>query len=32
VLTLNVENVEGDPRRTKSINSELRHINPDLVS
>jgi endonuclease/exonuclease/phosphatase family metal-dependent hydrolase len=32
VLTLNVENVEGDPRRTKSINTELRRIDPDLVA
>ena len=32
VLTFNVENVEGDPRRTKTINSELRRINPDMVS
>jgi endonuclease/exonuclease/phosphatase family metal-dependent hydrolase len=32
VLTLNVENVEGDPRRTKTINTELRRIDPDLVS
>ncbi len=32
VLTLNVENVEGDPRRTKAINTELRRIDPDLVA
>jgi endonuclease/exonuclease/phosphatase family metal-dependent hydrolase len=32
VLTLNVENVEGDPRRTKTINTELRRIDPDLVA
>jgi endonuclease/exonuclease/phosphatase family metal-dependent hydrolase len=32
VLTLNVENVEGDDRRTKAINQELRRIEPDLVS
>lgn len=32
VLTLNVENVEGDPRRTKAINTEIRRIDPDLVA
>jgi endonuclease/exonuclease/phosphatase family metal-dependent hydrolase len=32
VLTINVENVEGDDRRTKAINQELRRIEPDLVS
>jgi endonuclease/exonuclease/phosphatase family metal-dependent hydrolase len=32
VLTLNVENVEGDPRRTKTINTELRRVDPDLVA
>jgi endonuclease/exonuclease/phosphatase family metal-dependent hydrolase len=32
VLTLNVENLEGDDRRTKAINSEVRRIAPDLVS
>lgn len=32
VLTFNVENVEGDDRRTKAINQELRRIEPDLVS
>jgi endonuclease/exonuclease/phosphatase family metal-dependent hydrolase len=32
VLTLNVENVEGDDRRTKAINQEVRRIAPDLVS
>jgi endonuclease/exonuclease/phosphatase family metal-dependent hydrolase len=32
VLTLNVENLEGDDRRTKAINQEVRRIAPDLVS
>jgi endonuclease/exonuclease/phosphatase family metal-dependent hydrolase len=32
VLTINVENVEGDDRRTKAINREVRRIEPDLVS
>jgi endonuclease/exonuclease/phosphatase family metal-dependent hydrolase len=32
VLTLNVENVQGDPRRTKAINTEIRRIDPDLVA
>jgi endonuclease/exonuclease/phosphatase family metal-dependent hydrolase len=32
ILTLNVENIEGDDRRTKAINQELRRIAPDLVA
>jgi endonuclease/exonuclease/phosphatase family metal-dependent hydrolase len=32
VLTINVENVEGDPRRTEFINRELLRLNPDLVA
>jgi endonuclease/exonuclease/phosphatase family metal-dependent hydrolase len=32
VLTINVENLEGDNRRTKAINQELRRIGPDLAS
>jgi endonuclease/exonuclease/phosphatase family metal-dependent hydrolase len=32
VLTLNVENLEGDDRRTKAINQEIRRIAPDLIS
>jgi endonuclease/exonuclease/phosphatase family metal-dependent hydrolase len=32
VLTLNVENLEGDNRRTKAINQEVRRLAPDLVS
>jgi endonuclease/exonuclease/phosphatase family metal-dependent hydrolase len=32
VLTLNVQNDEGDPRRTGLINRELRHLDPDLVA
>lgn len=32
VVTLNVWNDEGDPRRTKVINAELRRLDPDLVA
>jgi endonuclease/exonuclease/phosphatase family metal-dependent hydrolase len=32
VLTLNVWNVAGDPRRAELINEELRRLDPDLVS
>src|SRR3954447_8461897 len=32
VLTFNVWNTEGDPRRTKLINAELRRLAPDLVA
>ena len=32
VLTLNVENLEGDERRTKAINQEVRRLDPDLVA
>jgi endonuclease/exonuclease/phosphatase family metal-dependent hydrolase len=32
VLTLNVWNTEGDPRRTGLINRELRRLAPDLVA
>src|SRR5947208_16288809 len=32
VLTLNVWNNQGDPRRTEISNQELRRLNPDLVS
>lgn len=32
VLTLNVWNNQGDPRRLDIINQELRRLNPDLVS
>lgn len=32
VLTLNVQNDEGDPRRTGLINRELRRLDPDLVA
>jgi endonuclease/exonuclease/phosphatase family metal-dependent hydrolase len=32
VLTLNVENIEGDERRTKAINQEVRRLAPDLVA
>ena len=32
VVTLNVWNLTGDPRRTSLINRELRRLAPDLVS
>jgi len=32
VLTLNVQNDEGDPRRVAVINRELRRLKPDLVA
>jgi endonuclease/exonuclease/phosphatase family metal-dependent hydrolase len=32
VLTMNVQNDEGDPRRTGLINAELRRLAPDLVT
>jgi endonuclease/exonuclease/phosphatase family metal-dependent hydrolase len=32
VLTLNVQNDEGDPRRTGLLNRELRRLEPDLVA
>ena len=32
VVTLNVWNRQGDPRRTGLINRELRRLAPDLVS
>jgi endonuclease/exonuclease/phosphatase family metal-dependent hydrolase len=32
VLTLNVWNREGDPRRAELINRELRRLDPDLVA
>jgi endonuclease/exonuclease/phosphatase family metal-dependent hydrolase len=32
VVTFNVWNTEGDPRRSKLINRELRRLDPDLVS
>ncbi|MGP4043090.1 endonuclease/exonuclease/phosphatase family protein [Streptomyces sp. 2A115] len=32
VVTFNVWNTEGDPRRTELINRELRRLDPDLVS
>jgi endonuclease/exonuclease/phosphatase family metal-dependent hydrolase len=32
VVTLNVWNDEGDPRRTEVINAELRRLDPDLVA
>ncbi|HKE14182.1 MAG TPA: endonuclease/exonuclease/phosphatase family protein [Kofleriaceae bacterium] len=32
ILTLNVWNRSGDPRRTRVINRELRRLAPDLMS
>lgn len=32
VLTVNVQNDEGDPRRTGLLNRELRRLEPDLVA
>jgi endonuclease/exonuclease/phosphatase family metal-dependent hydrolase len=32
ILTLNVQNTEGDPRRIDLINRELRRIDPDFVA
>jgi endonuclease/exonuclease/phosphatase family metal-dependent hydrolase len=32
VVTINVQNDEGDPRRTALINRELRRLEPDLVA
>ncbi|MGW5644695.1 endonuclease/exonuclease/phosphatase family protein [Saccharopolyspora sp. NPDC003752] len=32
MLTINVQNVQGDPRRTEQINRELRRLDPDLVA
>jgi endonuclease/exonuclease/phosphatase family metal-dependent hydrolase len=32
VLTLNVLNLEGDPRRQKILNAEIRRLDPDLIS
>lgn len=32
ILTFNVQNDEGDPRRTALINRELRRLRPDVVA
>ena len=32
VLTINVQNDEGDPRRTRLLNQEVRRLAPDLVA
>jgi endonuclease/exonuclease/phosphatase family metal-dependent hydrolase len=32
ILTLNVLNLEGDPRRQEILNAELRRLDPDLLS
>lgn len=32
VVTVNTENLEGDPRRQRLLNEELRRLDPDLVA
>jgi endonuclease/exonuclease/phosphatase family metal-dependent hydrolase len=32
VLTINIQNDEGDPRRAEVLNRELRRLDPDLVA
>jgi hypothetical protein len=32
VVTLNVWNAEGHPRRLDVVNGELRRLNPDLIA
>lgn len=32
ILTINVENLIGDPRRQEVLNAELRRLDPDLVA
>lgn len=32
ILTMNVQNLEGDPRRQELPNAELRRLSPDLVA
>jgi endonuclease/exonuclease/phosphatase family metal-dependent hydrolase len=32
IVTINVQNTEGDPRRIDMLNQELRRLNPDLVA
>jgi endonuclease/exonuclease/phosphatase family metal-dependent hydrolase len=32
IVTINVQNTEGDPRRLALLNRELRHLSPDLVA
>src|SRR5690242_11606695 len=32
IVTLNVWNTEGDPRRVEIINRELRKLDPDLIA
>jgi endonuclease/exonuclease/phosphatase family metal-dependent hydrolase len=32
ILTINVQNDEGDPRRLDLLNRELRRIDPDVVA
>jgi|CZKU01.1.fsa_nt_gi hypothetical protein len=32
IVTINVQNMEGDPRRTAVLNGELRRLDPDVVA
>ncbi len=32
ILTINVQNDDGDPRRLGILNRELRRLNPDIVA
>lgn len=32
ILTMNVQNLEGDPRRQQLLNAEMRRLSPDLVA
>jgi endonuclease/exonuclease/phosphatase family metal-dependent hydrolase len=32
VLTWNVQNEQGDPRRTRLLHDEIRRLAPDLVA
>ena len=32
VVSINTQNLEGDPRRQDMLNTELRRLNPDLVA
>jgi endonuclease/exonuclease/phosphatase family metal-dependent hydrolase len=32
ILTINVQNDEGDPRRLGLLNRELRRVDPDVVA
>jgi endonuclease/exonuclease/phosphatase family metal-dependent hydrolase len=32
IVTINTQNLEGDPRRQDLLNQELRHLDPDLIA